>query len=430
MKRLFVAMLIVSGVFTAKAQAADAPVTFTHDIAPVIYANCVSCHRPGEVAPFSLITYDDAKKRADLLAEVTHSKYMPPWKAEPGYGEFEGARHLTDAQIALFDQWQKQGCPQGDPKLLPALPKFAEGWQLGKPDLIVKVDKPYTLKADGRDEFRCFVVPLNLKEDKYVTAVEFRPSNRKIVHHAILFLDGKGRARKLDDADPLPGYARAGGPGFTPNGSLGGWAPGAFVTPLPEGIVRMVPKGSDLVIQTHFHSDGKEEVEQSSVGIYFSKEPPKKQLTGLALRSTKIDIPPDKKDYTLTDSLVLPVDIDLIGVTPHAHLICKDMHAWATLPDGSKKELIWIKDWDFNWQEQYQYLKPMHLPKGSTLQMKYVYDNSADNIRNPNTPPKRVTFGEQTTNEMAFLFMQVVTDKPADRLALLGAMMKHRGGID
>ena len=427
MKRMVVLIVLGLAVFSAKAQAA-APINYTHDIAPVIYNNCVSCHRPGEVAPFSLMTYDDAKKRADQLAEVTQSKYMPPWKAAPGYGEFAGTRHLTDEQIALFSKWVAAGTPQGDPKDLPKMPKFAEGWQLGEPDLIVKVDKPYKLKAEGKDEFRCFVVPLGLKEDKYVTAVEFRPSNRKIVHHAILFLDTKGRAKKLDDADPQPGYLRAGGPGFTPSGSLGGWAPGAFVTPLPEGVARLLPKGSDLVIQTHFHRSGKDEQEQSTVGIYFAKKPPAKPLAGLVLRSRDIDIPPGKKDYTLTDSLVLPVDVQVIGVTPHAHLICKDMHAWATLPDGKKQELIWIKDWDFNWQEQYQYLKPIDLPKGTTIQMRYVYDNSDDNLRNPSNPPQRIKFGEQTTDEMAFLFMQVVTEKPADRFALIGAMLKHKGG--
>ncbi len=425
MKRI--GIIVVLLIFSAKAQAAGA-VTYSRDIAPVIYNNCVSCHRPGEVAPFSLLTFDDAKKRADQLAEVTQSKYMPPWKAEPGFGEFVSTRHLTDAQIALFSQWLKAGAPEGDPKDLPKMPKFVDGWQLGEPDLIVKVDRSYTLKAAGKDEYRCFVLPLNLTETKYVTAVEFRPSNRKIVHHAILYLDTKGRARKLDAADPLPGYARMGVPGFIPSGSLGGWAPGAFVTPLPAGIAREVPKGSDLIIQTHLHPSGKEESEQSSVGIYFAKEPPKKPLAGLALRSREIDIPAGKKDYTLTDSLELPVDVKVIGVTPHAHLICKDMHAWATLPDGTKQELIWIKDWDFDWQEQYQYKTPLSLPKGTKLEMRYVYDNSADNLHNPSSPPQRVKFGEQTTDEMAFLFMSVVTEKPADRLALLGAMLRHKGG--
>ncbi|CAN5372400.1 hypothetical protein BH10PLA1_BH10PLA1_14530 [soil metagenome] len=427
MTRFFVVLLVSVSSIAGRARA-EAPVTYTKDIAPIVYNNCIGCHRPGEVAPFSLMTYDDAKKRADQLAEVTKSRFMPPWKAETGYGEFVGARHLTDEQIATFGKWLAQGAPQGEAKDLPVMPKFVDGWQLGEPDLIVKVDRPYTVKADGRDEFRCFVVPLKLGEDKYVSAVEFRPDNRKVVHHALMFLDTKGRARKLDAADPQPGYERAGGPGFTPTGGLGGWAPGAFVTPLPDGVARLVPKGADLVIQTHFHPSGKTEQEQSSVGIYFAKKPPEKPLAGLVLRSRNIDIPPGKADYTLTDSIQLPVDIDVIGVTPHAHLICKEMHAWATLPDGKITELIWIKDWDFNWQEKYQYKTAVKLPKGSTIQMKYVYDNSADNPHNPNTPPKRVTFGEQTSNEMAYLFMQVTTAKPSDRLALVGAMMRHKAG--
>ena len=422
MKRLFILLILVSPVLADGAKT----VTWSRDIAPVVYQNCVSCHREGQVAPFSLQAYDDAKKRADQLAEVTASKFMPPWKAESGVGSFVGERHLTDAQIALFKTWAQQGTPQGDPKEAPKLPKFADGWQLGEPDLVVKVDQPYTLKADGRDEYRCFVVPLNLSEDKYVTAVEFRPSNRKIVHHAILYLDTNGRARKLDAADPGVGYRRVGGPGFTPTGSLGGWAPGAFVTPLPDGVARLVKKGSDLVIQTHFHPSGKTETEQSSVGIYFAKKPVEKQLAGLALRNRNIDIPAGEKNYTVTDSLELPVNVDLLGLTPHAHLLCKDMRAWAVLPDGKKLDLIHVADWDFNWQEQYQLKNPLHLPAGTTLHMKYVYDNSADNLNNPSNPPQRVRFGEETVDEMAFLFINVIPEKKGDQLALLAAMLKHR----
>jgi hypothetical protein len=400
------------------------PITFTHDIAPIVYADCVSCHRPGQVAPFSLMSYNDLKKRADQIVTVTQSRYMPPWKPEPGYGDFIGERRLTDQQIQLISDWKDSGAVEGDAKDLPPMPTFPDGWMLGKPDLIVSMAKPFTLAADGdhgRDVYRCFVIPLNFTENKYVTAVEFHPGNTKIVHHSIFFLDTNGIAAKKEqeNTDGQIGYSTFGGPGFTPTGGLGGWAPGAIPTPLPDGWARMLRKGSDLVIQLHLHPDGKVETEQSSLGIYFAKEKPDRIVAGAAVRNFLINIPPGDSDYVVTAQLKVPVDVDLVGVTPHAHLICKDMQGNATLPDGKKIPLIWIKDWDFNWQGQYMYKTPIRLPAGTVIDMKYTYDNSDANFRNPNNPPKRVHFGEQTTDEMAFLFLQFSPVNRADWVRLL-----------
>src|SRR5437870_1551557 len=241
--------------------------TFTKDIAPILYQNCVSCHRPGEVAPFSLIDYKTVKKHSEDIASVTESRFMPPWKAEAGHGDFMNERRLSDAQIQLIQLWVKQEAVEGNAADLPAAPKFAEGWYLGEPDLVVKMPEAYTVPAEGRDVFRCFVIPMDLPEDKFVRAVEFRPSNRRVVHHSLLFLDTTGAARKLDEADPGVGYGKMGGVGFVPSGGLGGWAPGVFPQPLPDGIARRIRKGADLVLQTHFHPTGKEENEQSSFGI-------------------------------------------------------------------------------------------------------------------------------------------------------------------
>jgi mono/diheme cytochrome c family protein len=416
------------GCFIAPAAAAsDRPVTFTKDIAPIMYQNCAVCHRSGDVAPFALMTYDDVKKRAKQVAAVTHSRYMPPWKAEPGYGDFQDARRLSDEQIATIRKWADTGAAEGDAKDLPPAPKFADGWRLGPPDLVLKMSKPYSLVAEGRDVFRCFVLPLNISEDKFVRAVEYRPSNRKIVHHALFFLDSLGQAKKKekDASDGQPGFSSFGGPGFLPTGGLGGWAPGAFPEPLPDGLGRLLKKGSDIVIQTHFHPDGKVEEEQSEIGIYFCKTKPEKIVTGVPLGNRNIDIPAGKNDYKVTSSFTTPVDLEIVGLSPHAHLICKDMKGNATLPDGTKKPLIWIKDWDFNWQGQYLYTSPIKIPKGSVLSMEYTYDNSSENERNPNNPPKRVTFGEQTANEMAFLFLSVVTATPAESGQLRLAMLKQ-----
>src|SRR5687767_3797627 len=227
--------------FATPSSAAPAP-TFSKDVAPIVFEHCVSCHRPGEVAPFSLISYPEARRRARLIADVTSRGLMPPWKAAPGHGDFVGERRLTDQQIQTLRAWAGAGALEGNPADLPPQRRFTEGWHLGQPDLVVKMTEPYTLAAEGRDDFRVFVIPLNLDQDKYVRAVEFRPGNRKIVHHALFFLDNSGAARKLDDQEPGPGYRRMGGPGFTPSGGLGGWAPGFTPHFLPDGVGRPVRK--------------------------------------------------------------------------------------------------------------------------------------------------------------------------------------------
>jgi mono/diheme cytochrome c family protein len=394
-----------------------APVTFTKDVAPIVWDNCVKCHRPGEVAPFALMSYKDVKKHASQIADVTETHYMPPWKPEAGHGDFVGERRITEAQMKTIQAWVKQGEPEGDRALLPPLPKFATGadgaaWELGPPDMIVKMPKPFTVQAEGRDEFRSFVIPLNLPEDKYVTAVEFRPSNRKVVHHALIFLDSSGKARELDGADGQPGWSKgAGGLGFTPSGGLGGWSPGVTPRPLPDGLGRPIPKGSDIVFQMHFHPSGKPEVEQSTLGIYFNKTLPDKITISFPKPSRPINIPPGEKNYVLDDSFVVPSDVTLVGIFPHAHLLCKEVKVDATLPDGTVKPLIWIKDWDWNWQDMYLYKEPVHIPARTKVSLHYVYDNSTDNIHNPTTPPKRVTWGEQTTDEMAITFFQIEADR-------------------
>jgi hypothetical protein len=324
--------------------------TFSHDIAPIVYNNCVQCHRPGEVAPFSLINFQEVKKRAEQIASVTGDRYMPPWKPEEGYGHFQGERRLTDAQIRLLADWAEAGAPEGDPSETPKLPVFAEGWTLGPPDKVVEMTVPYTLKAEGHDQYRAFVLPLGVDEDKYVRAVEFRPGNRKIVHHALFFLDNRGAAAKKESAthDGNPGYVAFGGPGFAPTGALGGWAPGASPDLLPDGWGRFVRKNSDLVVQIHFHPDGKLETETFSVGIYYTTKPVDHVVVGGNAHNFNIKIPAGDKDYVVTGQYKVPVDVDLIGVTPHAHLICREMKGTATTPDGKEIPLIWIKDWDFN----------------------------------------------------------------------------------
>ena len=356
---------------------ADSP-TYARDIAPLIDTNCVSCHRTGEVAPFPLQTFEQVKKRAGMITHVTADRYMPPWKPQPGWGQFADQRRLSDAQITLLADWFKAGSPQGDPKDRSPAPTFNDGWKLGNPDVVVKMPEPFQLKADGagnfHDVYRAFVIPLDVPETRYVSAVEFKPDNRKIVHHALFFLDNTGAAAKKQAAsnDGQPGFETFGGPGFAPTGGLGGWAPGATPEPLPDGWGRVLRKGSDLVMQIHFHPDGKEESEQASLGIYFTKEKPQRIVAGANAHTFRISIPPNDSDYVVTATYTAPIDLLMTGITPHAHLICKDMKAIATLPDKTTVPLIWIKDWDFNWQGQYRYVKPVKLPAGTVVKMTYT----------------------------------------------------------
>ena len=411
--------------YSAKAKGS---VTFNKHIAPILFQNCMSCHRPGEVAPFPITTYREAAKRDVQIAAVTKDRVMPPWKAEPGYGLFHDEMRLTNEQIGLIQQWVEDGSPEGTAQDLPAAPKFPEGWSLGKPDLVLKMAEECTVPAEGRDVYRCFVIPVPVEEDTYVAAVEYRPSNRKVVHHALFFLDSLGQARKKDEADPEPGFKSFGGPGFLPTGGLGGWAPGAMPRPLPEGVAKTIKKGSDLVLQIHFHPTGKVEKEQSSIGLYYAKQKPTRTLSALTLRSRQMDIPAGEKAYKVSDSFVTPIDVEAIGIAPHAHLLAKDIRCNAMLPDGTVKPLIWIKDWDFNWQGQYMYREPVALPKGTKVDMEFTYDNSSENPRNPSNPPKRVHWGEQTTDEMALCWVQVLPKNESEAWQLKLASARRLAG--
>jgi mono/diheme cytochrome c family protein len=406
----FAAILFAAAACAAETtKTSDVP-TFNRDIAPILYANCSNCHRPGEVAPFALLTYKDASKRAKQLEAITQARVMPPWKATPGYGDFKDIRRLSDQQIATIRDWAEHGAPEGE-GAPPTPPDFPSGWLGGTPDQSFKMTQAYAVPAEGPDQFRCFVIPLHTTEDEYVKRVEFRPGNARIVHHAILFTDTSGEARKRETM-PGQGYPCVGGPGLDITGSLGGWAPGATPADTPPGVAHTLKKGTDLVLQIHYHLDGKPEEDQSSVGLTFAKEPPTKGLTLFVLGNEKIDIPPGDSHYLIKASGVLPMDVQAIAVFPHAHYLCKDMKVDAYLPNGTVTPLIWIKDWDFNWQGAYRYASPVKLPKGTRLEMQYTYDNSAANPHNPSDPPREVKFGEETTNEMGFAFVSVTLDSP------------------
>jgi mono/diheme cytochrome c family protein len=404
-------------------------VTFNKDIAPIVFAECATCHRPGEVAPFPLLTYQDVKKRAEQIHDVTAKRYMPPWKSVPGHGEFRGERRLSDEELGLIDQWVRSGAPEGKASDLPPIPKFPEGWQLGKPDLIVTMPEAYEISAEGADIYRNFVLQIPELEGRNIKAVEFHPSNRRIVHHAVMTTDPTERSRKRDADDPGPGFTNFNIPGQLFPGGLAIWVPGLEPLPLPTGFSMPWPKGADLVLQLHLHPSGKVEKEQSTIGFYFTDEKPQKSMLDVVLIQKKIDMPPGEKAYRTRDELVLPADFSAVGVFPHMHLLGKEVKITATAPDGTVTPLIWINDWDFNWQGLYQYAAPITLKSGTRLVLECVHDNSADNPRNPSNPPKRVTWGEQTTDEMSVAILQLVPHKESDLAALASLRGRIVGAI-
>lgn len=418
---------IVLSAVVAWSSAGDAEaseVTFTRDVAPILFKHCATCHRPGEVGPFSLLNYQDVAKRAEFIKDVTQAKRMPPWKAESGFGHFLDERRLTDQEIATIATWADTGAKEGDPNALPAAPKFPEGWQLGQPDRVLKMVKPFQVPAGGSDVYQCFVIPIPIEKDEMVTAIEFRPGNARVVHHAILYLESRGQARALDPKGD--GYRSFGGPGLLPSGGLGAWVPGSMPRHLPEGLGRYLKKGSDLVLQIHYHPSGKAEEDQSSVGIYFAKQPVKQMVAGMAVRSRGLHIPPAESRFHVTaSSQPLPVDANLIAIGPHMHMIGREMKVIAETPGGQTIPLIWIKDWDFNWQGSYYYADPIRLPKGSVVKLDAYYDNSENNPQNPSSPPKLVRWGEQTTDEMCLLGLQLTADSLGD----LRKITSMRGGL-
>jgi tetratricopeptide (TPR) repeat protein len=372
------------------------------------------CHHPGGPAPFSLLTYPSARQRATQIAAVTKSRFMPPWKSEPGYGEFIGQRPLSDAEIDLIQRWTADGAPEGDARGLPQ-PRWTDGWQLGKPDLIVTLSQPYVLQADGTDVSRVFVLPVPGNTRRYVKGLEFRPGNPKVVHHANIRIDRTPASRQLDDQDPAPGYdgliLRS---AVYPDGHFLGWTPGQIAPLLPKGLAWRLDPGTDLVVEVHMRPSGKAEVVEPSIGLFFGADPPERTPAMLRLGRQSIDIAAGERNYTITDSFVLPVDAEVQAVQPHAHYRAQEVRGVATLPDGTTKWLIYIKDWDFRWQHVYRYVMPLALPKGTTLAMRYTYDNSADNSRNPQQPPQRVLWGQWSKDEMGDLWVQVLAKNERD----------------
>lgn len=399
-------------------------INFNKDVAAIIWKNCSSCHRPGEAAPFSLLSYEDVRKRADQIFEVTQSRYMPPWLAETTDYALEGDLRLKDDELALIRRWSEAGAPEGNPSDLPEAPTWTPGWQLGTPDLVVTMPRSYTLPAEGTDVYRNFIIPTSVKTPRYVRSMEFRPGNYRIVHHAFIMTDPTLRLRRFEDEDAEPGFEGMDTRGAQPpDGHFIGWQPGRAPYVAPDGMSWRLYPSTDLVIQVHMQPTGKPETLQASIGLYFTDEPPRKRPTKIGLRSIDIDIPAGVEDYPIQDEFELPVDLTVLAVAPHAHYLGKQMFGKAILPDGSTKTIFAIREWDPNWQREYRFREPIELPAGTRLVQEFTYDNSANNIRNPNNPPQRVRYGLNATDEMGSLWFQVLPHDAEDRVKLDRALV-------
>ena len=403
-------------------QSAPAPViTFNKQIAPILYENCATCHRPidgsrttsGDPvcfagAPFSVLDYGDAARHAKQIASAAASRRMPPWLPADGYGEFAGARRLRDDQIALLQQWAEQGAPEGDASATPRPAELTKGWQLGQPDLVVQAPRAFTVPAGGGDLFRNFAIPVPLQSTRYVRAVELRADNPRMLHHASIGVDHLRVSRKLDGRDGQPGFASM------PDDEVQnvfGWSPGKVPHMEPVDRAWTLEKGSDLVVQMHLLPSGKPEPVQPVLGLFLSDTPPAREPLLVRLESKSIDIPAGDSNYIVEDTYTLPADVDVTSIYPHAHYLAKDMQAKATLPDGTTKWLLWIKQWDFRWQDQYRYASPVALPSGTRLSMRFTYDNSKGK--------SRVKWGPKSSDEMGALWIEVQPRRREDIAVLM-----------
>lgn len=395
------AVAVCLGLFAGGASAQD--VTYTEDVAPILMQHCATCHRPGEVAPMSLLTYEDTRPWARSIAQEVGQKRMPPWHAAAGLREYTNDRSLDAAQIDVIQRWVAAGAPRGDDALLPPVPTFNDGWQLGEPDLVLAWEAPYQIEADGDDEYRCFVLDPKFEEDQWVDVIEVLPGNRTTDHHIVIYIDQAGAtATKLDEAEPGEGYTCFGGPGpgFLPY-MVPGWGPGYVPSETPAGSGYLLEAGAKIIVQVHYHKTGSPEEDLTRVGLRFARRPTQRVLYNGYVLGLSLQIPPGDANYVVTGRTPVREDITVHSIVAHMHYLGKAMDIWATLPDGTRVDLVTVPRFDFYWQTDYLLAEPQRLPEGSVMHMQATFDNSPESPYQHSDPPRLVTFGEQTTDEMA-----------------------------
>jgi mono/diheme cytochrome c family protein len=394
-------LLVLVGVLAGGVAAAAPDVTFSRDVARVFEQHCLECHRPGGAAPFELIKYAHVYPRRDKILEAVEKRRMPPWKAVKGYGDLAGERRLSDAEVATIARWVAAGAPEGDPHDLPPPREFAAASGLGTPDLVLRPEQPYTVAARAGDVYRCFSVPTSFAEDRYFIGAEIVPGNSKIVHHVLAMVDPAGASARLGSGDGAYGYPCFGGPGFRIDGYLGGWSPGSRAWELPDGVGMLLPKGARVVFQLHYHNPRlTAETDRTELRLRAASGAVTRRLQFMRVGQFALTIPAGAPRHEIEAGSFVHRPMRLIAIHPHMHLLGREMKVWARMKDDSIQPLIHIDDWDFNWQGFYFFRTPVALPVGSWIELIAAWDNSEGNPRNPNRPPRAVSWGERTIDEM------------------------------
>ncbi len=385
-------------------------ITFSENIANIIYNKCTSCHRAGEVAPFSLTNYEEVASWAPMIAYVTEIKYMPPWKADTEYNTYLRENYLSDEEISMIADWVEQGAKRGDPDLEPELPIFPEGSQVGEPDLVLSFEESYTHKGINRDVYRYFAIPTGLTEDKDLVGLELRPGNSSIVHHALVWEDKTGSAAEAQELDPEYGFSADGSLLLSSlNNQLPGYVPGQRPVLYSHGMAQKLSAGSDLVLQIHYAPSSIDQEDSTSINLFFAEEQATRYIKSnvmvpfLGVLSNGPFVIPANTIKEFHGTYTFQEDVTLLNTSPHMHYLGKRWEVFAVTPEGDTANIIRINDWDFDWQGSYSFRKPVILPEGSVLHAYATYDNTAENPANPSNPSIWVTWGENTEDEMYYL---------------------------
>ncbi len=399
--------LVLAGVFNAKAQ-----YTFSQDVAPLIYDHCTKCHREGEIGPMPLTNYAEVVDYAAAIVYEISTGHMPPWSPDPEYVSFVGQNVLSDDEIEVIHQWYLTGMAQGNPELEPELPVFPEGSQIGVPDLVISMDQAYLHEGDYSDQYQVFVLPVNLQEDKDIKAIEVRPGNSSIAHHAILALDTTSTAIGFDALDPDYGYESFGGFQFEPTNSFWtAWVPGTSPQVYPDFIGTKLWANSKILLQMHYGPTEDDQEDLTSINIFYADEPVSRYAITFPMSPYDLDesfFIPANTVKTFHGTLEVPVDLSLMGIAPHCHLLGQSWEVYATFPGEDTIPLISIPDWNFHHQGFYTYPNLVHIPTGYTVHCIGTYDNTINNPDNPNNPPQWVTWGEGTEDEMYLCYFTVI----------------------
>jgi hypothetical protein len=416
----FCLLLFAFCLFSAFKALAHEPITtkvrFNKEVVRIFERSCLSCHRPGGVAPFSLATYEEARPWAKAIKEEMLEKRMPVWHAVKGFGEFRNAPRLTQREIDLIVNWVEGGAPKGEDKDYPATPVYSDDWSLGKPDVILQLEKQQQVASDA-DEVRAFVLPTNLKEDRWLRAIDLRPSNGAVVLSAAIYLEGQESGVRSQESGvrkqkPESTITRKlvnqplSDTGYRPSDArlaLATWMPGQKVVALPDGIGRLLPAMSRLVVKIHYRGNGEVAKDKSAVGLYFAKTPPRKQLRDVAITNPDAIIPAKEQTYQLKTAFTLPQDSEAIAIRPFASPLMISFQASAFLPDGTEQILIWSRGNKYDWQPTYTFKQAMVFPKGTRIEVTAYFDNSDDNAKNPNDPAKSLRWSEITSEPLCSL---------------------------